>query len=124
MTTIQITLFGITQCDTVKKSRQWFETRELAYAFHDFKKLGVPPELWVRWTQQLPPERLINRQGTTWRKLDPDIRQAIENPALALVHVQANTSVIKRPVVEMHRGDSSIVTIGFAPDQWQAFLEG
>lgn len=110
-----ITLYGIPNCDTVKKARAWLAAEGVAYAFHDFKKQGVPPERLERWLGAAGWEKLLNRQGTTWRKLDPDeqLRSGNEGGAKALMLSQP--SVIKRPVVEWADGQ---VTVGFDPQAW------
>lgn len=110
-----ITLYGIPNCDTVKKARAWLAAEGVAYAFHDFKKQGVPPERLDRWLGAAGWEKLLNRQGTTWRKLDADeqLRSGNEGGAKALMLSQP--SVIKRPVVEWADGQ---VTVGFDPQAW------
>jgi Spx/MgsR family transcriptional regulator len=109
------TLYGIPNCDTVKKARAWLADQGVAYDFHDFKKAGVPADRLQRWMQAAGPERLLNRQGTTWRKLDADAQSAAQEPAGAKALMLAQPSVIKRPVVEW--GDGS-VTVGFDPADW------
>ena len=83
-----ITLYGIPNCDTVKKSRAWMTEHGLQYEFHDFKKQGVPAEQLAEWTQALGWQKLLNRQGTTWRKLDPDIQAAVQDDATARATMQ------------------------------------
>jgi arsenate reductase len=111
------TLYGIPNCDTVKKARAWLADQGVACAFHDFKKAGVPPERLDAWLRSAGWERLLNRQGSTWRKLDADtqLRSGNESGARALMLEQP--SVIKRPVVEWPDGD---VTVGFDAAAWQA----
>jgi Spx/MgsR family transcriptional regulator len=110
------TLYGIPNCDTVKKARTWLDGQGIAYAFHDFKKAGVPPQLDA-WVAQLGWEAVLNRKGTTWRKLDPAQQAAVHDAASAIALMREQASTIKRPVVEW---DDGPVTVGFAPEAWAA----
>ena len=109
-----IILYGIPNCDTVKKSRAWLTEHGQAYAFHDFKKQGVPSDQLLQWVQALGWEKLLNRKGTTWRKLDAATQAAVTDAASAQALMQAQPSVIKRPVVQWPQG----VTVGFDADGW------
>jgi arsenate reductase len=114
---MKATLFGIPNCDTVKKARQWLEARDIDYAFHDFKKLGVDEAQLSAWSRQLGYETLINQRGTTWRKLDEKDRQALnEQKAIALM--QQHTSLIRRPVLQV----GTTLLCGFRPEEWQTLL--
>lgn len=106
-----ITLYGIPNCDTVKKARAWLAEREVAVLFHDFKKQGVPEARLGKWLLAVGWERLVNRQGTTWRKLPPDVQAAVSDAASATTLMLREPSVIKRPVVEWADGR---VTVGFS----------
>ena len=97
---MSITLYGIPNCETVKKARVAVEQKGLAYAFHDFKKQGVPELRLDAWIAALGWEALVNRKGTTWRKLDEATRAGIVDAASAKALMLAQASVIKRPVVE------------------------
>jgi arsenate reductase (glutaredoxin) len=103
-------LYGIANCDSVKRTRAWFKGQGLACAFHDFKKSGVPEDRLDVWLETLGHEKLINRQGTTWRKLSDEERDAVEDNSSARLLMLAHSSVIKRPVVEWANGE---VTVGF-----------
>lgn len=110
-----ITLYGIPNCDTVKKARTWLAEHHIDAQFHDFKKQGVPPEAMARWITQVGWEPLLNRKGTTWRKLAPE-QQALALAEQGAVAVMLNQpSVIKRPVVDWGHG----VTVGFDAAVWQ-----
>ncbi len=123
MTTRPITLYGIRNCDTVKKARQWLDTHELAYTFHDFKTQGVPPARLDHWLRQAGWEMLLNRKGTTWRRLDPALQAgAVDAPSARRLMLE-HASVIKRPVVEWGDAQSAVVTVGFKADNWQARLD-
>ncbi len=110
-------LYGIPNCDTVKRARDWLTSQGVAYEFHDFKKQGVPADRLAAWVQAAGWERVLNRKGTTWRKL-PEAQQAsVVDAASAQAVMREQASVIKRPVVEW--GDGRI-TVGFDPVDWEA----
>jgi arsenate reductase (glutaredoxin) len=110
-----IKLYGISNCDTVKKSRAWLASEGLAYEFHDYKKLGVPAERLSAWVAALGWEALVNKKGTTWRALKPAAQAAVQDAASAMALMQAQPSVIKRPVVE-RKGH---ISVGYTPEQWK-----
>lgn len=112
---MSITLYGITNCDTVRQARAWLAEHDMAYTFHDYKKQGVPADLLDGWMAQLGWERLVNRQGTTWRKLDEAVRGGVTDAASAKRLMLAQASVIKRPVVDW--GDGRL-TVGFVAAEW------
>ena len=109
-----ITLYGIPNCDTVKKARAWLGEHDVAHDFHDFKKQGVPVAQLDAWIAQLGWEKLVNRKGTMWRRLDAASQEAVKDAASAKALMLAQPSVIKRPVVEW--GDRA--TAGFDPGAW------
>ena len=113
------TVYGIPNCDTVKKARSWLSEQGITYQFHDFKKQGVPAERLPQWMQAVGWEKLLNRQGTTWRKLDAAAQAAVHDAASAADLLLQHPSAIKRPVVEWTDG---AVTVGFAPDAWSQRL--
>ncbi|WP_088280547.1 ArsC family reductase [Ideonella sp. A 288] len=104
------TLYGIPNCDTVKRARAWLGAQGVAHDFHDFKKAGVPPQRLDAWLAAAGWERVLNRKGTTWRKLDEATRAAVIDAASARALMLAQSSVIKRPVVEWAGG---AITVGF-----------
>jgi len=108
-----ITLYGIPNCDSVKRARAWLDEAGLVYQFHDFKKAGVPPEALQRWLSVLGWERVLNRSGTTWRKLDEATKAGVVDAASAAVLMQAQPSVIKRPLMQWVDGRLSV---GFSPE--------
>lgn len=112
-----ITLFGIPNCETVKRARAWLDCAALAYSFHDFKKHGVPEDLLDQWLDDLGWEALVNRRGTTWRRLADASRAAVVDAASAKAALLANPSLIKRPVVAWD--DQGGTTVGFDGEQWQ-----
>ena len=109
--TPSITLYGIPNCDTVKRARAWLAEHGVPHAFHDFKKMGVPPDRLDAWMAADGWERVLNRQGTSWRKLDQATRAAVTDAATARAALLLQPSTIKRPVVEWAEG---AITIGFA----------
>lgn len=119
-----ITLYGIPNCDTVKKARTWFTDQGLDYVFHDFKKQGVPADRLPAWLAAVGRDKLVNRQGTTWRKLDADTQAAVQDDASASTLLQAQPSVVKRPVVEWNAGGSTRISVGFAPETWNEWRQG
>jgi Spx/MgsR family transcriptional regulator len=110
-----ITLYGIPNCDTVKRARAWLQAQGRDVAFHDFKKAGVPADRLDAWAQAVGWERLVNRSGTTWRKLDDAVRAAVVDAASAKRLMRDQVSVIKRPVVEWPDG---AITVGFDTADW------
>jgi arsenate reductase len=110
-----IKLYGIRNCDTVKKARKWLDERRIEYQFHDFKKDGLSSELLAAWEHSAGWEALLNRRGTTWRKLPEGIREGIDAASAHHVILE-NPSIIKRPVVEFQ----GAVTVGFNADDWAA----
>lgn len=113
-----ITLYGIPNCDTVKKARAWLTEHKQAYAFHDFKKQGVPADKLQHWASAPGWEKLLNRKGTTWRKLDAAAQAGVHDSASAQALMLANPSLIKRPVVDWGHE----VSVGFEAAAWTARL--
>ena len=114
---MSIDLYGIPNCDTVKKARAWLDARGIGYAFHDYKKDGANPETLAAWSDIAGWEALLNRRGTTFRAL-PDTDKANIDRAKALRLMEAQPSLIKRPVVE-HPGG---MLVGFDPAEWERAL--
>ena len=117
-----LTLYGIANCDTVKKARAWLTTQGVEYQFHDFKKLGAPADRLALWMAALGWEKLVNRQGTTWRKLDPAAQAAVCDAASASALLQTHTSAIKRPVVEWRGTSETRTTVGLDANLWAQLL--
>jgi Spx/MgsR family transcriptional regulator len=105
-----LTLYGIPNCNTVKNARAWLTEQGVAFVFHDFKKQGVPADQLPGWIAAVGWELLLNRKGTTWRKLDEATRADILDEASAAALMLAQPSVIKRPVVVWPTGQ---VSVGF-----------
>lgn len=109
-------LFGIPNCNTVKKARTWLEARNVAYTFHDFKKEPPTQALLENWLGQQPWETLVNRAGMTWRNLTDAEKAAVKDNASAIQLMMAKPSVIKRPVLIK---DGKILGLGFHESQYQ-----
>ncbi len=112
-----VKVYGIANCDTVKKARQWLDAQALPCEFHDFKKLGVPDAELQVWLKACGWETLLNRRGTTWRQLDEAAQAAVVDAESAAALMRAQPSVIKRPVV---RWPAGAITVGFDPESWSA----
>lgn len=111
-------LYGIPNCDTVKRARTWLSAQGREVDFHDFKKAGVPPARLDAWLQAAGWETVLNRKGNTWRGLDDAAKAAVVDAASARALMLAQPSVIKRPVVEWPDGR---ITVGFDEKGWSAF---
>lgn len=114
---MSVTLYGIPNCDTVKKARAWLDAQGIAYAFHDYKKLGVDPARLADWCGQAGWEKVLNRAGTTFRKLPDADKQGLDE-ADAIRLMAEHPSMIKRPVVEHSAG----LLVGFAAEEWAEAL--
>jgi arsenate reductase len=112
-----LTLYGIPNCDTVKKARVWLETRGIAYTFHDYKKQGADPARIAGWVAQAGLDKVLNKAGTTFRKLD-DAAKADLDADKAVALMVEHTSTIKRPIVEYPGG----LLVGFKDAEWAAAL--
>jgi Spx/MgsR family transcriptional regulator len=110
-------LYGIPNCDTVKRARAWLAGRGVEHRFHDFKRQGVPPDRLDLWLQAVGWQTLLNRKGTTWRQMDTAQRDGVTDAASARALILQAPSLIKRPVVEWADG---AITVGFDPEAWAA----
>jgi len=111
------TLYGIPNCETVKKARKWLEARDIAYQFHDYKKAGINADRLNSWADALGWEKLLNRAGTTFRKLPEGDRAHIDRDKAIMLMVQ-NPSMIKRPLLD-HDG---ALTLGYSQAEYEALL--
>ncbi len=118
-----VTLYGIPNCDTVKKARAWLAEHGVDYQFHDFKKQGVPPDHLLIWINAVGWEKLLNRKGTTWRKLDLATQSSAIDAESAAKLLILNSSLIKRPVVEWGDAPSKdAISVGFDASEWSTRL--
>ena len=113
-----ITVYGIPNCDTIRKARAWLAEHGVAYTFHDYKKEGVPAVALDGWIAALGWERLLNRQGTSWRKLDPARQAAVHDAASAKALMLEQPSVIRRPVLDR----DGELRVGFDAAEWGRLL--
>lgn len=114
---MDIEFYGIPNCDTVKKARAWLDARGIAHTFHDYKKEGADPAKLRDWVAAMGWETVLNRRGTTFRKLDEGDKAGLD-AARAVALMAAHPSTIKRPVVEYGGG----LLVGFDEARWSAAL--
>ncbi|WP_416545651.1 arsenate reductase [Limnohabitans sp. DCL3] len=112
---MHLIVYGIPNCDSVKKARAWLSEQGLEASFHDFKKQGVPEAALDTWLADVGWQTLLNRKGTTWRKLDPAVQTGVTDSASAKAVMQAHASTIKRPVIAWPSGK---ISVGYTPDRW------
>lgn len=110
-----ITVYGIANCDTMKKARRWLETNSINYIFHDYKKQGIDEKQLRQWVKQVGWETLLNRRGMMWRKLDESVKEHI-NESLAIQVMLDTPSIIKRPVLIK---DGKVQFVGFKESEYQ-----
>jgi len=102
-------VYGIPNCNTVKKAQDWLKANKIAYEFHDFKKQGISEAKLKAWSEQVGWQQLVNKKGTTWKLLDSSIQETVTTEKVAIALMQEKTSVIKRPVLETENG----ILLGF-----------
>ena len=112
-----VTIYGIKNCDTMKKAFNWLDAQGIDYIFHDYKKSGIDDVTLGRWCKTLGWEKVLNRAGTTFRKLPDEAKQDLDE-AKAIPLMVEQPSMIKRPVID----SAGKLTAGFKPDQFAAFL--
>jgi arsenate reductase len=115
-----ITIYGIKNCDTMKKARTWLDNHGVDYSFHDYKTVGIERERLEQWCETVGWETLLNRAGTTFRKL-PDTDKASVDAKKAAALMLAQPSMIKRPVLDLGGGK---LLVGFSPEHYSAALAG
>ena len=107
-------MYGIKNCDTIKKARKWLEDAGVDFHFHDFRKDGITPEKLDTWFAAVGWETLLNKRGTTWRQLPEDVKNGIDAASAKTVMLE-NPAIIKRPVLETPQG----VTVGFKAAEYE-----
>jgi arsenate reductase len=110
-----VTLYGIKNCDTVKKARKWLDANSVSYTFHDFRVDGIDKSLVNNFLKQVDVDTLINKRGTTWRKLS-DEEKEIKNKTQAVELMVENPTIIKRPVLDANKK----ITVGFSEDSYKS----
>ena len=113
-------VYGIKNCETVKKALTWLDDKKIRYEFHDYKSKGVESEKLNTWVKQVGWETLVNRKGMTWRQLDDKAKDKVVNAAAAVALMQEKTSVIKRPLIEQN---NKVLAVGFDPETYQKLLK-
>jgi len=108
-----VSIYGIQNCDTMKKAMRWLDEAGVDYRFHDYRKQGLDAELLAGWCAQLGWEALLNRRGTTWRKLDDAVKQDLDE-AQAIALMCEHPAMIKRPVLVMPER----VEVGFSAERY------
>lgn len=112
-------IYGIPNCDTVKKARAWLETHGIEAEFHDYKKLGVPLDVLKKASGQLGWEALINKKGPTWRKQPDEVKNSISGEKTAFEFLSVTSSAIKRPLLEAN----GTYHLGFSAEQYQEIFK-
>jgi len=115
-----ITVYGIPNCDTVKKARTWLADQQQEFVFHDFKKQGLSRDIVAGWLKHLSRDVLVNRKGTTWRALSDERKASIVDDEAAIALMLENPSVIKRPVLDK----DGAFSVGFSDAQYQQIFNG
>jgi arsenate reductase (glutaredoxin) len=110
---MSVTMYGIPNCDTVKKARVWLAGRGIDYVFHDYKKAGTDPARIEQWVEQAGLDRVLNKAGTTFKKLPDEVKVDLDVQKAIQVMAE-HPSCIKRPIVEHDSG----LLVGFRPDEW------
>jgi Spx/MgsR family transcriptional regulator len=110
-------VYGIPNCDTIKKARKWLQAHELDYQFHDYRKDGLDPTLLKKWSATVGWETLLNKRGTTWRQLPEDTRESINENAAIKIMLE-HPAIIKRPVLVQGK----TIIVGFNEAEYQKLL--
>jgi arsenate reductase len=113
-----IKLYGITNCDTMKKARRWLDEQGIAYQFHDYKKTGMDEKRLRRWIELVGWETLLNRRGMMWRKLGDEVKADIDETSAIRIMLET-PSIIKRPVLE----DGKSIHVGFDPEHYSKLFK-
>ena len=110
-------IYGISNCDSVKKAKNWLDSRNIDYKFHDFRKQGLEPETIKDWLTQIAWDKLLNKRSTTWRNLDAKIQQSVNAENIIQLLVE-NPTLIKRPVLKVN----GIINVGFNVDTYEGLF--
>jgi Spx/MgsR family transcriptional regulator len=113
-------VYGITNCDTVKEARAWLAHRGVSHRFIDFKKVPPTRDQLKAWCDAAGWQTLLNRRGTTWKKLEPEVQARVVDAPSAIAVMLSNPTAIRRPVVESDEG----ILVGFDPDDWDRVFPG
>jgi arsenate reductase len=116
-----ITVYGIPNCDTIKKTLDWLKANQLDFELHDYKKSGISKSLLQQWSKQVDWTLLLNRKSTTWKACTPDEQAAASKKAGAIALMTEKTSLIKRPVIEQ---DGIVIAVGFNAEELLQKIKG
>lgn len=111
-------VYGLKNCNTVKKALDWLNTHNIPFEFHDFKKTGISAEKLNTWNDKAGYEKFLNKQGLTWKQLEPTVKLEIDSSEKALKLLEQKTSMIKRPVIE----DGDFLFFGFDDTVYAAYF--
>ncbi|MBA4850851.1 Spx/MgsR family RNA polymerase-binding regulatory protein [Emticicia sp. BO119] len=114
-----ITIYGIPNCDMIKKTMDWFKTNNIAYDFHDYRKEGIGAEKLKEWLSQVPLDTIFNKNSTTYKELPAEIKDTLIDEESAIKAMMGSTSIIKRPVVD---DDGKVMAVGFKADKFKAIF--
>ncbi|MBV9987816.1 MAG: ArsC family reductase [Chitinophagaceae bacterium] len=115
-----ITVYGIPNCDVIKKATSWLQANKIAYTFHDYRKDGIETDKLRGWCKQTGYETIFNKRSTTWKELDPKIQAAVDSEAAAIRVMSEHTSIIKRPVIEKN---GKVVAVGFDEKKYREIFK-
>lgn len=115
-----MTVYGIPNCNTVKKATTWLTDNGFEFEFHDFKKKGVTADQLSQWCDHFGWEHVLNKKGTTWRKLSPELQSSVKDQSSAIAVLIENTSAIKRPIVEVQ---GKPILISFDEETYRSLLK-
>ncbi len=113
---MDLIVYGIKNCNTVKNALTWLDKHKIAYEFHDYKKLGVTADHLKNWSKQVGWESLLNRKGLTWRQLPESVRESVKSEATAIKLMIEKTSAIKRPLIEKK---GKVIALGFDEGEYE-----
>ena len=117
---MEVTIYGIRNCNTVKSALAWLSEKGVVFGFHDYKTRGITESKLKQWCSQVGWESLVNKRGTTWRQLPPAEQKRVTNKSSAVALMLGKASVIKRPLVES--GDR-VIALGFDPDSYSRIFK-
>ncbi|MFM6994012.1 MAG: Spx/MgsR family RNA polymerase-binding regulatory protein [Sediminibacterium sp.] len=113
-------VYAIPNCNTVKKALDWMKANKIPYSFHDYKKLGISNAQLTNWSKQVGWEALINKKGTTWKLLGPEVQSTITNQKAAIALMAEKTSVIRRPLIEKN---GNLIALGYDEIEYKKVLK-
>ncbi|UAY52102.1 ArsC family reductase [Ferruginibacter albus] len=114
-----ITVYGIPNCDTIKKTQDWLKKNKVEYSFHNYKTEGISKEKLAEWCKKVGWEILLNKKSTTWKSLTPEQQESATNQTAAIKIMQQNNSIIKRPVIEA----GNVILVGFNETEFSKHLK-